>query len=223
MNCDELRESYGMYARGAAGEPQRGEIRVHLDRGCEACTAGIKRAVEMAAARPQAPRRIGWAPFWAAAAVLSLAAALYFSGRERQSAEDARRFERRLRAQTVELVRFREAFTVLDSPGAMVASFGETQQVSGRVFANRAGVLLLAANLSAPPAGMAWQMWVIPKGARPAPAGMFRPDAGGAAVHVSRQPCAPGDMVEVTLENEAGANAPTSAPVIAAVMPASTP
>src|SRR5208283_4027196 len=97
MNCEELRDYYGKYACGAAGEPERGEIRAHLDRGCEVCIAGVKRAVEMAAAPPKAPRRFGWAPFWAAAAVLSLAAAVYFSGRERQFAEDAQRLQRRLR------------------------------------------------------------------------------------------------------------------------------
>jgi anti-sigma-K factor RskA len=219
MNCEELREFYGRYARGVAGEPERGEIRAHLDGGCEVCMAGVKRAVETAAASWEAPRRFGWAPFWAAAAVLSLAAAAYFSGRERQSAEEVQRLQGRLRAQTIDLVRFHEAFAILDSPGAMAASFGGTQPASGAVFANREGVLLIAGNLPAPSAGMAFEMWVIPRGARPAPAGMFRPDAGGAAMHVSRQRCAPGDTVEVTMENEAGAGVPTSTPVIAATMP----
>jgi len=222
MNCEELRDYYGKYACGAAGEPERGEIRAHLDRGCEVCIAGVKRAVEMAAAPSEAPRRFGWAPFWAAAAVLSLAAAVYFSGRERQFAEDAQRLQRRLRAQTIDLVRFREAFGILDSPGTMIASFGETQQAKGQVFANDSGVLLIAGSLPTPPAGTAWQMWVISKAATPAPAGMFRPDAGGAVMHVSRQRCAPGDTVEVTLENEAGADRPTSTPVIAATMPGAT-
>jgi hypothetical protein len=220
MNCEGLRGSYERYARGTAGERERGEIRAHLDRGCEVCLAGVKRAMETAAAPAEAPRPFGWAPFWAAAAVLSLAAAVYFSGRERQFAEDVERAQRRLRAQSVELARFQQASAILDAPGGMAASFGEKQPPTGAVFANAEGVLLMAAGLPAPPAGMAFEMWVIPKGATPIPAGMFRPGAGGAAMHVSRLRCAPGGTVMATLENEAGAGRPTSAPVIAAALPA---
>jgi RNA polymerase sigma-70 factor (ECF subfamily) len=238
-NCEELRESYEMYALGAAGEPERGEIRAHLDRGCEVCTSGVRRAIELAAlpaetetaADPPArlrrrilasagfeQKRFGWAPFWAAAAVLLLAAAVYFSGRERQFAEDVERAQDRLRAQTSELAHLNQAFAVLDAPDTMAVSFGEGRPVQGEIFANRSGVLLIARNLPAVPAGMALQMWVIPKGAKPQPAGLFRPDANGAAMHLARRSCAPGDTVAVTVENESGADRPTAEPIIVAPM-----
>ena len=49
MNCEELREHYDLYALDIAEEPERGEIRAHLNRGCEVCMAGVKRALETAA------------------------------------------------------------------------------------------------------------------------------------------------------------------------------
>ena len=42
MNCDQLREHYELYALGIAEEPERGEIRAHLNRGCEVCGGGRK-------------------------------------------------------------------------------------------------------------------------------------------------------------------------------------
>jgi hypothetical protein len=41
-------------------------------------------------------------------------------------------------------------------------------------------------------------------------------------VHVSRQRYAPGDTVAVTLENEAGVDQPTSAPMVAVLIPAAS-
>ena len=35
MNCNELREHYELYAIGVADEPERTEIRAHLERHCE--------------------------------------------------------------------------------------------------------------------------------------------------------------------------------------------
>ena len=87
MNCEELRDYYELYAMGVADEPERSEIREHLNRGCEVCMHGMKRAREMwpcwgrtaPAAAPSAlrrrilarvgveQRRFGWAPFLAVA------------------------------------------------------------------------------------------------------------------------------------------------------------
>jgi len=66
-------------------------------------------------------------------------------------------------------------------------------------------------------------MWVIPKGAKAVPAGMFQSDADGSAVHVQPGPLDPHTTaaVAVTLENQAGAPQPTSQPLIAA--PVSVP
>ena len=62
-------------------------------------------------------------------------------------------------------------------------------------------------------------MWTIAKGegAKPVPAGLFQADASGGAIHLQRGPVDPNlGVVAVTLENEGGAQAPTSTPIIAA-------
>jgi len=60
MTCEELRDQYELYAIGVAEEPERSEIRQHLNRGCEVCMTGMKRAREVGAilggtAAPAAP------------------------------------------------------------------------------------------------------------------------------------------------------------------------
>jgi hypothetical protein len=64
-------------------------------------------------------------------------------------------------------------------------------------------------------------MWTIPKGegAKPVPAGLFQSDASGGAIHLQRGPVDPNlGVVAVTLENEGGAQAPTSTPLIVAAL-----
>jgi len=64
MTCEELRPGYLLYAMGTVGEPESSELRVHLDRGCAACTEGLRQAhalvYSMGAvlAGPEAPREL---------------------------------------------------------------------------------------------------------------------------------------------------------------------
>jgi anti-sigma-K factor RskA len=84
----------------------------------------------------------------------------------------------------------------------------------------RRGVLLMSSNLPQLPAGKTYEMWMIPKGASsaPQPAGLFRPDASGSAMHVQAGPVDVATLgtVAVTVEPEAGSSAPTTTPVIVA-------
>src|SRR5262245_33690301 len=112
MNCDELQDYYELYAMGVAEEPEKSEIREHLNRQCEVCMTAMKRArritavfggtVQPAAPSPKLRRRILaavgveerhflWIPLFAVATALSLCAAVYFGGREREFAEIANR------------------------------------------------------------------------------------------------------------------------------------
>jgi len=237
MNCDELREFYELYALGVADEPERGEIREHLHRGCEVCMGGVKRANEMtaflagtspAAAPPARLRRrilasvgversrFGWTLAWAAAAVLSLVAAVYFSGRERQFADEARQLQDQLRIQTVELAHLNEVVSMISGPDTVMTSFGDKQPAKGKIYANPRGILLMASNLPPAPPGKMYEMWVIPKGARPQAAGMFQSAANGTAMHMIHRPVAAGDTVAVTMEAAAGVDAPTSPILIVA-------
>ncbi len=64
MRCDELQPDYLMYAIGTMKEPEYGEMRAHLERGCETCTTGLREARELAYSMgaavdgPSPPRRL---------------------------------------------------------------------------------------------------------------------------------------------------------------------
>ena len=242
MNCDELQDHYELYAMGVAGEPEKSEIREHLNRGCEVCMAGTKRAralaamlggtASLAAPSPKLRRRIlasvgyeqrqfGWAPFLAVATALCLVAAVYFGGRERDLAETASRLREQMGRQSQELTRLNEAFSILNSTGTAVTSFGPGQP-KGKVFVNPSlGVVLIASNLPAAPAGKTYEMWVVPKGGKPpVPAGVFQAASDGTAMHIQRGTVDIGDTaaVAVTLENEGGSLQPTPPILIVAAL-----
>jgi hypothetical protein len=235
MKCEELQDYYELYAMGVAGEPEGDEIRSHLSRQCEVCMAGIKKAraftsflgntAPAMAPSPQLRRRIlasvgfeqrrfGLAPFLGFALACALFAAFYFSGREREFATIALRLREQLGEQTVQLTRLNEAFAILNGPDTQTVSFGVGQPAppKGRIFLNPSqGVLLIASNLSPAPAGKKYEMWVIPKGGKPVPAGLFQSETDGTAMHIRRGAVDPATTgaVAVTLENEAGALEPT--------------
>ena len=241
MNCNELRDHYELYAIGVAEDPERGEIRAHLNRGCEVCMRGIKEAREIVtllggASAPSEPsarlrrrilasvgveeRRFGWAPFLAGALALSLFAVVYFVGREGETAKELARAREELGGRNIELARLNEAFTILNGADTAVTSFGkgQVQPPSGNIFVSRSqGVLLIANHLQPTPAGKAYEMWIIPKGGKPKPAGMFQTASDGSGMHVQRGPVDPNaDLVAVTLEPAAGSDQPTSTPLFAA-------
>ncbi|MFZ0937216.1 MAG: anti-sigma factor [Bryobacteraceae bacterium] len=247
MSCDDLREAYQLYALGVAEEPERSEIRAHLERRCTACEGGVRQALglvaALSAAAPAATpptrlrrrllasmgvaqRHYWWPLTWAAVALLCLVAATYFSGRERQFAEESLRLRRQLGDRTIEIRRLQDAFAIAGAPGTIELSFGQDQpalQPNGRVFVNRSqGVLLIAAHLPPAPSGRIYQMWIIPKGGSPRPAGVFQPHSDGTALHFE-----PGALdvtatasIAVTIENEAGASQPISKYLIVASLPA---
>jgi anti-sigma-K factor RskA len=65
-------------------------------------------------------------------------------------------------------------------------------------------------------------MWLIPKAAKPVPAGLFQSQDDGNAMHIR-----PGTVdiasvaaIAVTVENQSGADQPTTQPLIVASLPA---
>ena len=245
MNCDELRESYELYALGIAEEPDRGEIRAHLERDCPTCVPGVRGARELTsligatapAVEPPARLRkrvlaiaggqtdplLKWSRLWMAVAAGALIAAVVFSTRAQRTSEELQRVRAESAAQTRELARLSEAFAILNQPDARQVVFGGAapQPPRGRVFLDRTrGVLLLASNLPPAPAGKMYEMWVIPKGGKPVPAGLFQSAADGTALHVRPGPVnvAGTAAVAVTLEVAAGATVPNLPPVFAAAL-----
>ncbi len=247
MNCEDLRDHYDLYALDIAEEPERGEIRAHLDRGCAVCVAGVKRSLEitalMGAAANQAQpspklrrrilasvgsddRRFSWVPVLALAAALLLivvGASLVVRGSRAEATLLAL-----TRAQSAEIARLTQAFAIVSGPRTTEVSFGGAQPrpPEGKVFLNPArGVLLIASNLPRTPVDKIYEMWIIPRGAKPVPAGLFQSQDDGTAMHVR-----PGIVdlastaaVAVTVENQAGADQPTSTPLIVAAVKAATP
>ena len=242
MNCEELRPDYLLYALGALEEPARSEVRAHLDRGCADCVGGVREARQWAFAmgasvEGSAPprdlrrrvlavtgasqRRWHWAAPWvgaAAAACIVAGAALYQARGLRTDLAATRTEAARNNAEAAAL---RQALDLIQAPDTREVTFGAGQPVPprGRVFVNRSGVLLMASRLPAPPPGKTYEMWIIHAGT-PAPAGLFASDALGNAFHLYRTaaPAGAGDTVAVTLEAAGGVNAPTTTPVILAVL-----
>ena len=237
MNHEELQGQYELYAMGVAEDPERSEIREHLDRGCEVCMKEMKRARQVASmigasspsAAPSAKlrrrilasvgveqRSFGWAPWLGLVAALSLVGAFYFEARERSSLEELAAVRSQMRQQSVDLTRLNEAMTIMNGADTRQVNFGAGPK--GKVYVNPAsGVLLFATNLPPAPAGKAYEMWVIPKGAKPVPAGMFQSQADGTAMHIQPGPVDPnGATIAVTLEDQAGVAQPTSPVLIVA-------
>jgi anti-sigma-K factor RskA len=243
MTCEELRPDYLLYALGVLEDPERTEVRVHLDRGCQDCAAGVREAREWAYAMgaslegPAPPRQLrsrilaaagakparnwSWFPAWVACGVTALVAAgvvVYQAGGYRRQVTAMRG---QITRAATEAAGLREALALIESPDTREVTFGQGQPAPprGRVFVNPAGVLLVASNLPAPPPGKIYEMWIIRRNL-PAPAGLFSSDAQGNAFHFYRPstPAATGDIVAVTLEMAGGVNAPTTTPIIGAAL-----
>jgi hypothetical protein len=241
MTCEELRPHYDLYALDIAEEPERGEIRAHIHRGCEVCVAGIRAALETAAligvsaplAQPSSrlrrrilasvgseeSRGFNWALALVAAGLLAVAVYLGVSNQEYR--QEGILLRNQVRQQTSKVARLTEAFAILSGPHTTEASFGgaRPQPPQGKVFLNPVrGVLLVASNLPPPSPGKIYEMWLIPKGAKPVPAGLFRSEDDGSALHVrpGAVDTASTAAVAVTVEREAGADQPTTTPLIVA-------
>lgn len=243
MTCEELREMYELYALGALEGEELAELDAHLERGCEACRRGIKRALATNAmiasfAPPvEPPARLRrkvlaslgmekpgwiWTGAWAAVTAGLLIAVLWFGGEARRHQSALADARRELQRTSEDLARVQQALQFLDQPDTKQVGFGKGQPAPprGNVFVNQNGVLLIASNLPQVQAGKKFEMWIIPKakGSAPVPAGMFQADARGLALHLlaGQIDVATLGAVAVTIEPEAGSAAPTSTPIIVA-------
>jgi Uncharacterized protein conserved in bacteria len=222
MNCEELREDYELHALGLLDQPERAELEAHLARGCAACSQGMKRAMAMNAAiyaitpEVEVPKRLrkkvlaavgveqtNWMSISGWTVALATVLIAMFWVRVPDPA--------------------RQALSLLNEPETKQVVFGEGQPKPprGRVFIHATrGVLLLASNLPQAEAGKTYELWVIPKGGAPKPAGLFQSDKSGNALYLSSGPVDVNQTgaVAVTLEPEAGSPAPTSTPIIVAAL-----
>ena len=246
MTHEEMSEMYELYSLGVLSADEKLEIDQHLAQGCPECSAGLKQAIEVNAmfltlpeqvkpprrlrrrvlesiAADSSPRR--WTSGWAVAAcclAITLAAVTIKLGVDLRTS-NARLEEARslLRASSAQLSKMREIMQFLDEPQTVQATFGGGQPLPprGRVFVNaNRGVLLIASNLPPAPAGKTYQMWVLPKGGAPIPAGLFQSDPQGNVIHLLSGPVDPAATaaIAVSVEPSAGSSAPSATPIIVA-------
>jgi len=242
MTCAELKEMFELYSLGLLESDEQGEIEEHLARGCVECQGNLRSATAMNAllmstvtpANPPArlKRRVlagfgiersgwGWLGLLAAAGTLVLA--LWLSVQERQRSAELTEARRRIIQITSERDQLQQAFTFFGQPDTIQVNFGqgEPKPPRGNVLVNsRLGVLLIASNLPMLQPGKIFEMWVIPKGGSPRPAGIFPADAQGSAVHMLSGPIDPQGLgaIAVSIEPEAGSQTPTTV-IFAAPVP----
>ena len=242
MSCEELKEAFELYSLGIGDEEERAEIEAHLARGCDACRRSLDDALAVNAlmlasvpvAKPPArlKRRImasfgveraGWGWLGALAAACLAALAVWLSIQERHRTADLVEARQALFQMRAQQDRLQRALSFLNQPDTQQVNFGAGQPrpPRGSVFVNpKLGVLLIAGNLPPLTAGKTYQMWVIPKGAAPQPAGLFQASSDGSALHVVAGPVDAASLgaVAVSVEPESGSPAPTTTPIIVAML-----
>jgi anti-sigma-K factor RskA len=241
MTCDELSDLFELYALGVLEPEERAEIEAHLGRDCATCGGNLRRAMGFNAAllasvpETAPPRRLrrrvlslvaadrspwGWTVAASGLAAALLISVLWFSVRDRERANELARARDTIRRSTAELSRVQQALAFLNEPETKQVGFGKgaPRPPRGNVFVNPRGVLLIASNLPALPAGKTYEMWVIPKGGTPRPAGLFQSDTSGTAFHIQQEPLdlTTTGAVAVSVEPEAGSAQPTTTPIIVA-------
>ena len=244
MTHDELGDLYELYTLGVLDSEERAEIEEHLANKCPECKAGIRRAVGLntffgtlpdtidpprrlrgrvlasVGAEPASGRFLTFlrilVPAFLTIVIAILGMDSYRRGQDLSSAHEE------IRRSSAELNKVQAAFRLLNLPDTKQVVFGQgqPQPPRGRIFVNRErGVLLLASNLPPAPAGKTYEMWLIPQGGAPVPAGLFQSDSQGDALHIlNGAVSANTNTVAVTVEPEAGSKAPTTTPIIVAAL-----
>jgi hypothetical protein len=242
MTCEELQDVFELYSLALLEGEEKSEVEAHLARGCETCQKRLKdalavNAVILASVPQTAPaarlrRRVlagfgverpGWGWLGAFAAALMLVVTLWLSVQERRRENELADARREAIQVGAERDRLLQAFQILNQPETKRVNFGEglPQPPRGNIFVHsKLGVLLIASNLPALPAGRTYEMWVIPTAtSAPRPAGLFQANAQGSAINLLPGPFDSLYAVAVSVEPEAGSPAPTTTPIVVAPVP----
>lgn len=220
MNCEELRPDYPAYAMGTAEDPERSEITAHLERHCDVCVPGVRSALATVASMSLAvkqvdpPKRLrkriiamvtpepgqSWFSFglpWAVSSALAIALLVVAIPRAVNPTETA----------------YKEVISILNDPLTKDAAFGEPA-ARGRFFVSPGkGVVFIAAHLPKLDPGRTFEMWVIPAGGKPSPAGTFHALADSTAVYFHQGPVNAAAMA-ISVEPDGGSPQPTTTPIV---------
>jgi hypothetical protein len=172
----------------------------------------------------QGPRRTRW-NWWGtlgwAAALVAIVIGIVVRDQNSHLRQRVGELEASSSQQGRQLLEAKHLLTTLTSPDAehftLVA--GKTPpQPQGKVMYVRGSgmVVFLASNIPPAPPQKAYELWLIPANGAPIPAGVFKPDAGGAAavVHPPLPIGVEAKAFAITIEPEAGSSAPTSQPIM---------
>jgi hypothetical protein len=244
MTHDELNDLYELYTLGVLDPEERAEIEEHLGQKCPQCKAGVRRAVSLntffgtlpetvdppkrlrgrvlasVGVEPASSRFLTFlrilVPAFLTIVIAIIGMDSYRRGQDLASARDE------IRRSSAELQKVQSALRLLNLPDTQQVVFGQgqPQPPRGRIFVNRdRGVLLLASNLPPAPTGKTYEMWLIQKEGAPVPAGLFQSDSQGEALYVMNGAVnANTNTVAVTVEPESGSQAPTTTPIIVAML-----
>jgi anti-sigma-K factor RskA len=157
---------------------------------------------------------------WAAALAAIILAILV-----QQQNSDLRRRVGELEAnsslQGQQLLEAKQLLATLTSPDAedftLVAAKTPPQPQGKVIYVRGNGtVVFLASNMPAAPPQKAYELWLIPTSGAPIPAGLFKPNADGAAavIHPPLPSGVEAKAFAITIEPEAGSSAPTSQPIM---------
>jgi anti-sigma-K factor RskA len=239
---------YELYALGLLDTGEMAEVRAQVEAGNPEALAGVAKALQMTSALAylapeQKPanalrrrlllsagspeRGFGWAWIGGLAALCAALSIIVFNIRNDVDVREGQIVElrRQLGESQAQVAQAKDLYDFLRLPGTINVKFGDTQPAPprGQVFLNRdRGVLLLAANLPAMPAGKIFEMWLVPKGGgAPIPAGLFRGDNGqGIHFRAGAVDLNTVAAIAVTLEPEQGSTSPTMPILLAAPVPA---
>jgi len=208
-----LRGDLGLLGLSSSGAKPPARSRERLMQALAAEPRRVSSAVPAPAASPT--KSWAWIPTLAAV-LLAVAATILWVKVSRFNNEIVE-LSNRNQDQSVQLEQMNQELRLLTSPDAIHVSLAPQKaprQPSGTAIysptQNR--MLFLASNLVLPPAGKAYELWVIPATGAPIPAGVFKPDDHGNAVLTNRTipEGVQAKAFAVTLENEAGSDKPTS-------------
>jgi anti-sigma-K factor RskA len=159
---------------------------------------------------------LGWA-----AAVAAIAIGVVWKHQNSDLRQRQADLEISLSKQDKQLLEAKQLLAMLTSPDAehftLVAGKTPPQPQGRVIYVRGSGTLVfLASNMPAIPPQRTYELWLIPTIGAPIPAGLFKPDAHGAASLI-RPPLPTGVEAKafaITVEPEAGSPAPTSQPIM---------
>jgi anti-sigma-K factor RskA len=170
---------------------------------------------------PQRKRRIWWDALGWAGALAAIVIGVLLKQQNSDLRQRVADLETRSAKEDQQLLEAKQLLRTLTSPDAehftLVAGNTSAQPQGKAIYLRSSGSLVfLASNLPAIPPQKAYELWLIPTSGAPIPAGLFKPNARGAAA-VVRPPLPIGVEAKafaITIEPEAGSSTPTSQPIM---------